>query len=209
MILAEHAPPPLRSDLRLSRQEAPDGPRFVVKDPDTRRFYQFREAEYAIVRRLDGVRTPNAIARDVSSELDAELEGEDVADFVEQLGRLGLLEGTAKGRQRQPWVQGTPLWVRFKAFDPDPLLDRWIDRLRILFTPHFVGLSAATIVLALVLTAIQHDQILRDMAPLWRLENLALAWITVLLVTTGHEFAHAFTCKRFGGEVHEMGFLLI
>jgi putative peptide zinc metalloprotease protein len=29
------------------------------------------------------------------------------------------------------------------------------------------------------------------------------------LVTTAHEFAHGLTCKRFGGQVHEIGFLLI
>jgi multidrug resistance efflux pump len=33
--------------------------------------------------------------------------------------------------------------------------------------------------------------------------------LTILFVTTAHEFAHGFACKRFGGEVHEVGFLLI
>jgi multidrug resistance efflux pump len=31
----------------------------------------------------------------------------------------------------------------------------------------------------------------------------------VLVVTTAHEFAHGLTCKHFGGEVHEIGFLLL
>jgi multidrug resistance efflux pump len=208
-IMMENSPPALRGDLRLSRREAQDGLRFVVKVPDTRRFYQFREAEYAIIRRLDGVRSAEAIAREASLELAAELEAADVEEFVDQLRRSGLLEGAAEARRRQPWVQGTPLWIRFKAFDPDALLERWIGRLRFFFTPHFVALSAATILLALVLTVIQHDAILRDMARLWRIENLVLAWVTVLVVTAGHEFAHGFTCKRFGGEVREMGFLLI
>lgn len=207
--MKELAHPPLRKDVRLIRQDAPDGPRFVVKDPDTRRFYQFREAEHAVIRRLDGVTPLDVIAREVSDELDTELEAGDLEPFVRQLGHLGLLEGTAKGRQKEPWIRGTVLWVRFKAFDPDPLLNRMIGKVRFFFTPYFVMLSGATILLALVLTATEHAAILRDMARLWSLENLLLAWITMLLVTAGHEFAHGLTCKRFGGEVHEMGFLLI
>lgn len=50
---------------------------------------------------------------------------------------------------------------------------------------------------------------MRDVARLYRFDALLLAWVTILLVTTAHEFAHALTCKRFGGEVHEIGFLLL
>lgn len=38
---------------------------------------------------------------------------------------------------------------------------------------------------------------------------MLLAWITILCVTACHEFAHGLTCKHFGGEVREMGFMLI
>src|SRR5438128_4095523 len=48
-----------------------------------------------------------------------------------------------------------------------------------------------------------------DLRGLWRFDALVLAWLTVLLVTVIHEFGHGLTCKHFGGEVHEMGFLLI
>ena len=30
-----------------------------------------------------------------------------------------------------------------------------------------------------------------------------------MLATTLHEFAHGLTCKHFGGEVHEVGFLML
>jgi multidrug resistance efflux pump len=36
-----------------------------------------------------------------------------------------------------------------------------------------------------------------------------LAWVILGLVTTGHEFAHGLTCKHYGGEVHEIGFMLM
>src|SRR5205085_829876 len=42
-----------------------------------------------------------------------------------------------------------------------------------------------------------------------RWETVLLAWLALLFVTTCHEFAHGLTCKRHGGEVHEVGFLMI
>jgi putative peptide zinc metalloprotease protein len=39
--------------------------------------------------------------------------------------------------------------------------------------------------------------------------SVAILWATLLLVTFIHELGHAFACKHFGGEVHEMGFMLV
>ncbi len=36
-----------------------------------------------------------------------------------------------------------------------------------------------------------------------------LAWLTVIAITTCHEFAHGLTCKHYGGENHEIGFRLM
>src|SRR2546429_948264 len=38
-------------------------------------------------------------------------------------------------------------------------------------------------------------------------ETFILAWFVILLVGITHEFAHGLTCKHFGGEVHELGFM--
>src|SRR5256884_5117449 len=40
-------------------------------------------------------------------------------------------------------------------------------------------------------------------------ETFILAWFVILLVGITHEFAHGLTCKHYGGEVHEVGFLLM
>ena len=38
---------------------------------------------------------------------------------------------------------------------------------------------------------------------------VVVLWFTALAVILIHELGHAFTCKYFGGEVHEMGFMLM
>ena len=39
--------------------------------------------------------------------------------------------------------------------------------------------------------------------------NLALIWITTIIIKSIHELGHGLTCKHFGGEVHEVGVMLL
>lgn len=202
--------PLLRADLLVTRMETPEGPRFVLKDPLTRRYFRLRETEYSIARRLDG-RTPLAeLAPAISAELDLDLDLDSLEAFVAQLHRQGLLDDpAAPPPPRQGFVRGTPLYLRFRAFDPDRLLDWLVGKVRFFFTPYFVVGSAALLVWAILTVVTQHGAIMQDLARLWNFQSLLLAWLAILFVVTLHEFGHGLTCKHFGGRVHEMGFLLI
>ncbi|HXF96266.1 MAG TPA: efflux RND transporter periplasmic adaptor subunit [Gemmatimonadales bacterium] len=203
--------PKLRTDLVVSRQDTPEGPCFVLKDPLTRRFFRLKAAEYAVARRLDGVSPLDAVARQAGAELGVDATAEALAPFVEQLRRRGLLagaDGVAPSAGRSVF-QGNLLWLRLKAFDPDRLFDRLVGKVGFCFTPRFVIASGVLIGWAAVTTVLNHREIAGDLARLWSFESLFFAWVTMLTVTTLHEFAHGLTCKRFGGQVHEIGFLLI
>ena len=54
-----------------------------------------------------------------------------------------------------------------------------------------------------------HRELVSGFSGVLRWELVALAWLTLMVVTTLHEFAHGLTCKHHGGEVHEVGFLLM
>jgi hypothetical protein len=205
--------PKLRTDLVVSRQATPEGPVFVLKDPAAGRFFRFREAEHFIAEQLDG-RTPlEAIRQRVKDRVGAPVSLESLGQFIERLGRLGLLE--ADGAESRPRaaprgrVRGSLLYLRFPAFDPDRLFTRLLPLVRFCFTPWFLALSGALILLAAGITVVHWEGITRDFLRFFRLETLFLAWLTVLAVTTAHEFAHGLTCKRFGGEVRELGFMLL
>src|SRR6185369_6742390 len=53
------------------------------------------------------------------------------------------------------------------------------------------------------------NEIIDGIGSLYSLSALPVIIAVVFLVISAHEFAHGFTCKHFGGEVREMGFLLI
>ena len=207
------AAPLLRDDLLISKQVTRGETFFVVKDPVTRRFFRFREAEYCVARQLDGATPLETVRERVAAELGAEPEPGVLEGFVAQLGRQGLLareDGTGHpAPSGNRFFGGTALWLRLKAFDPDRLCNRLEPRVRFCFTPAFVALAIAVIVSGLTIVLSNRAELGPDVRRLWGAHGLVLIWTAIFAVTMLHEFAHGLTCKHFGGEVHELGFLLI
>ncbi len=212
MVTAASTRAKLRADLVVSEQRQAEGLFFVLKDPATGRFLRFREPEYFIARQLDGESPLDEIQKRTQQKFGSEISLDALGQFTETLRRLGLLEDKATGRASpttKRHVRGNLLYLRFPAFDPDRFLERLAPSLGAFFTPAFLVSSALAVLLAFGVTLLNRAEIQRDLAGLWRFDALLLAWLVILSVTGIHELAHAFTCKRFGGEVREMGFMLI
>jgi multidrug resistance efflux pump len=200
----------LRNDLVVSRQEAPDGVAYVIKLPESGRFFRLKEAEYFIARQLDGSTSLEEIRSRAEARFGAGVPPAVLERFVARLRLIGLLQGARQAQAASPGrrIRGDPFYLRIKVADPDRLLG-WLDaRLGFVFTPWFLLGSAALIVAAALVTLEHGAAIGRDVAALFRLDVLLFAWVTVLSVSTLHEMAHGLTCKHFGGEVHEIGFLV-
>ena len=202
--------PRLRSDLAVRRQQTAKGEIHVIKDPLSGEFYRLGEAEWFITRRLDG-ETPLDVVRESAEErFGATLRAGTLDAFIRTLDKAGLLEGAAKKRSgRRRRMRGGLLYARAALFDPDRLLGRLAPRLWFFFTPAFVVLSAVVIVLALAATIGNWSTIAQDLAGLYRLSAIPLVLAVAFVVGSAHELAHGLTCKRLGGEVHEIGFMLI
>jgi multidrug resistance efflux pump len=201
----------LRTDLRISRQEAPEGAVYVLKQPDSGAYFRFREAEHFIARQLDGRTSLEEIRRRAAERFGSEVPAAAVERFVGRLRHAGLLQGAAAPAPSRPGgrIRGDALYLRFRIMDPDRLLGWLATRLGFFFTPWFFLGSGALILAAMAVTVDARAEIAADVAALFRLDVLLFAWVTVLSVSALHEMAHGLTCKRFGGEVHEIGFLII
>ena len=203
----------LRSDLIFSRQGEGEKSGFVIKDPVARRFYRFGEMEYFIAQQLDGATSPETVQQRVTERFGATPSLKTLEEFEARLRTLRLVESDPSERKAERKtsgrVGGSLLYMRLKAVDPDHFFSRLVTKVQFLFTPFFIVLSAACILLALRLTVHNWSEISRQLAVMLRFQSLLLAWLVVLLVVTLHEFAHGLTCKHFGGHVNEIGFLLI
>ena len=205
--------PRVRRDLRISEQSVEGKTTFVVKDPTTGRFFRFGPTEHFIVQQLDGATSVEAVQRRFEAAFGTPLSPESIGEFVATLRRLGLLEtGRPDGEratQRGRPFRGNPLYFQLKAVDPDRLLGRLLPKAGFFFTRSFLIVSLALIGLAFAVSVTNSVEIGRDLLRLYRVQALLVAWLTIFGVTAAHEFAHGLACKRFGGEVHEMGALLI
>ncbi len=197
----------LRDDLIISRQGTGADTAYVVKDPETRRFFRLREAEYFIARQLDGVTPLDLVRQRAEEHFGASLSQETLDKFIGRLRQLGVLEDQSdesrRSAKRRGTVRGNLLYLRFKAFDPDRLFNALIGKIRFFFTRQFLAISAGLILTATAITIANWGAIGKDLASLLSFETLLLAWLTVVLVTMAHEFAHGLTCKHFGGEVRD------
>ena len=208
--------PRLRCDLVVSRQETPGGVVFVVKDPSVGRFVRFREPEYFIAQQLDGETSLDEVRRRGEQQFGAALPEATLQQFTQKLQTLGLLDQPTEQAQRQHAlspkrgrIRGNIFYLRFKVFDPDQFFEAALPKLSFLFTSQFAWFSAITILVAIGLTISNWAELHHSFARLYRVQSILLAWFTLLGIVIGHEFAHGLTCKRFGGKVHEVGFMLI
>ena len=207
------AAPRLRRDLTVSRLETANGGFLIVKHPVSGRFYRFREAERFIAEQLDG-ETPLDVIRERTEErFGAALGADTLKAFVQNLDKIGLLDTgkpTAKRNPgRGPQIRGSLLYLRFAFFDPDRLLGRLVPRLRFFFTRPFLVLSAVPILLAFAITFANAREIAGDLPRLYQASAILPLLALILVVASIHEFAHGLTCKHFGGEVHELGFMVM
>jgi putative peptide zinc metalloprotease protein len=204
--------PKLRSDLTLRSQVAKDGRFLIVKDPELAQFFRFGETEEYILRQLDGKTTLDTIRMRVEEHFGDVLEPEVLQGFIDDLDANGMLEGSARSSARSGHrgrMRGSWLYLRFKLFDPTRIFDWLAGGTAFFYTAFFLALSAAVILLAVDTAIVNSSDLLKGFRDVAAPSAIPL-YVAVAFITIGlHEFAHGLTCRHFGGEVHEIGFLLI
>ncbi len=207
--------PKFRDDLIISRQEFEKVTYYVIKDPITRKFFRIKEFEYFITRKLDGKTSTDLIIQGFQDQFHIQLPLPTLDKFIRQMDSLGFLESEATEREltRLQYQKQTfwskLLFIKLKGFDPDRFLNRMIKPLRFIFTPYFLVLSALVILWASVITYTNWGDLGYSFGGIFKIATILKVWAAIFIVVVLHEFAHALTCKYFGGEVHEMGFLLL
>ena len=129
--------PQLRHDLRFSEQVTPEQRIFIVKDPRNDRFYKVREAEHFIARQLDGRTSLEMVAGRAETQLSMAVSTEALRPFLDHLDRLGLLESPDchGAKPRNTSVRGDVFALRWKAYDPDRLLNWLVHKGVVLLHP--------------------------------------------------------------------------
>ncbi len=191
--------------------------RFVVKHPDSGHFFEIGEQEHFLLTHLDAATDRDSLSREFEARFGQPLAADDVDDFVGLAEQQGLLcdggtEGQRDGESAakpQKAARQSILYWRKNLVDPDRFFT-WLEpRIRFCWSPLFVVLASLSILAAIWLVWIGRLELIESFRSSLRWESAVLAWFTLLVVIALHESAHGLTCKHFGGEVREIGFLLM
>jgi putative peptide zinc metalloprotease protein len=126
---------------------------------------------------------------------------------------LAVLERIRDERQGRV-DQSSMLYISFKAWDPDKTLAKLDPILSWMYTSQFILFSILLFIVAMYFVAGDWTRVQHDTASLYSFADKSAYdiwsfWLLLLLLGAIHEFGHGLTCKHFGGDVHQMGFLLI
>ncbi|MEL7500163.1 MAG: biotin/lipoyl-binding protein [Planctomycetota bacterium] len=215
-----------RVDLEFNRQQYQGRDYWVIKDPITLKYYRFEEEEFALLQMMDGETSPDQIKRRFDFEFAPQkISMQELFQFIGMLYRSSLLVSEAPNQgvelkergettQAREWQQSLTniLAIRFRGFDPDRalgVLDRYIGWL---FSWTAFAIIAVLWLAALGLILAQFESF-QNKLPSFQDFFAAENWIWLALVLAGtkviHEFGHGLACKRFGGQCHEMGVMLL
>ena len=216
----------LRADLLVSEVPLSGSTTWILKDPLTVEHFQFSAEEYAL---MDWLREPVTIAelqRRFNRRFSPQtIRPEVIWEFLSRLHTAGLTFSDSAGqgselllrrdrdRARKVAFSWTKLLgIRFRGFDPDRFLTAVHNDFRWFFSPLTLVPALALVVCAMSLL-FGHFAEFRDRLPELNafVDPRNLVWLLLAIgaVKVLHEFGHALACKYFGGEVHEMGFMLL
>jgi len=216
--------PRLRSHAQIHRHVYRGQDWYVLQDHSTGQFNRLPPEAYFFVGLMDGRRTMGEIWEAAARRLgDAIPTQDEVIGLLSRLHQSDMLMGDippdmVEIRERQQRVRRNRFWsmlrspmaMRFPLFDPDRFLNSTLPLLRPLFGVIGLTLWALVVGYALIQVVSHWSDLTSNLADrVLSLENLALLWLVYPVVKVIHEFAHAYAVKLWGGEVHEMGVMLL
>jgi putative peptide zinc metalloprotease protein len=216
--------PMLLARARLHRHRYRGELWYLLQDPASGRVHRFTAAARLLLAAMDGQRTVDDLWRLAQRQLGDDAPTQD--EVIRLLGQLhasdllttnvppDVLEVFERGhktessKRRRSWAN--PMAVRIPLWDPGTFLDRHARAWRLIWSRWGAAAWCAVVIPALVfvpqhwadLTGNLSDRVLQA-------NNLLLLAIVFPLLKAFHEMGHATATHAGGGEVHDMGVMML
>lgn len=219
--------PKLRAGAQISRQFYRGERWYVVRDPAGNQYHRLSDAAYMFVGLLDGSRTIGEAWELVGGQLaDNAPTQPEVIQILSQLYSANLIETNispdatvllrrhkrqmmhkAKGRLMNIMFPRIPLW------DLDWFLKMWMPVMKPMLSWAGAIVWLAVVIVATVLLAPHWDLLKKQGMESINLYanpiNAFWLYFAFAVIKFIHELGHGFMCRRFGGEVHELGIMFL
>lgn len=201
---------------------------WIVKNPTTLKYNQFKDVYWQVIRLFDGTRTRTEILEALNRRLTTPVTLDLILEYEEFLREKDLMEQSAAERsltlldkykslrhkKAEEKAEGfNPFFIMFHVVDPDRFLNRTIKYVGWIWSP---PVAIATFIASLWTAWI----FAQNWGPLWSgtmdlYHFLGKPFLDILhfffilsVIGAIHEFAHAYALKKYGGECHDIGFAL-
>ena len=213
----------LRAQVKIQRQHFRGEKWYVLEDPFNNQYFRLRPEAYDFLARLNPRQTVEEVwLKCLELNPDTAPGQEEIIQLLSQLYHANLIhyelpadsqkffERYKKRKSKETKATLTNImFAKFPFLDPNDFLNRVSLYIRIFFNPVtfliWLGMFGFAVKLALDNWSDLLDQSQSVLAP----QNLPLLYLCVIVIKACHEFGHAFLCKKYGGEVHKMGIMLM
>jgi putative peptide zinc metalloprotease protein len=220
--------PGLRKDLGILRQVQLGEVNWIIKNPGTRKYHQFKNWQWQIIQLFDGRRTREQIREQIARASGQDVKLQLVLEYEEFLRRLELLHESVAERnlglldkfnsfrhqKAEEKTEGFNIFfIMFHVLDPDRFLNKTVKYVRWMWSKPMVLATLAASFWTLGVFVNNWEAIFTGTMDLYHffgkpLVQVAQFFSILIVVGTIHEFAHAYATKVYGGECHDIGFAL-
>lgn len=183
----------------------PQEEKYLILDTATQSTYRIGTSEYLILKHFNEALTVEEVGYRLRAESNVNIPYDKLNQFVVKARNLGMLVDIDDSWRRR--IEPSKAFTfRIKFFNPGPLLEYLIVRLRSLKSYLFPLLAG------LILTALTINFL--NLGELWILKSQRFMYYMPLLVlllyglSIGHELLHGLAAKWYGFDVTEVGFHL-
>lgn len=216
--------PKLRSHAKLHRHVYRGQLWYLLQDPSSGRVNRFTPAARLAISLMDGSRTVSEIWEICSRKLTDDAPTQD--EIIHLLGQLHAADllwsdvspdvaesferGEKEERARYRRSFANPMAIRLPLWDPDAFLNRFPKLIAWIWGPWGAALWLAVVLPALFLIAPHWPELSNNFSDrVLAIDNLFIVYLIFPLLKAFHELGHASATKSRGGEVHDIGLILL
>jgi len=216
--------PRLRGHVRIHRHAYRGEVWYVMEDRIAGKYHRFNPASHRVISLMDGKRDMAAVwgrltglladdtpAQEEVIRLLGQLHGADLIQCDVDPDVAELFERGSKERRRKFMGRFmNPISLRFPLWDPDRILVWMLRWLGPLIGRWGLLLWLAVVLPALFLAPLYWPDLTRNFnEQLLAMDNLLIMALVFPVVKAVHELGHGLATRARGGEVHEMGVMLL
>lgn len=216
--------PCLRRHARLHRMRYRGQLWYLLQDPISNQVHRFTPAARFVIAAMNGERSVQQLWELANRRLGEDAPTQD--DIIRLLGQLHAADllrsdatpdtaeayerGQRQARQVRQRSYMNPMAIRIHLFDPDALLNKLRPLIDLAWSK-WGGIFWLLVVLpALLLVPLHWDELGGNFSDrVLAADNLLMLWLVFPLIKALHEFGHAAATKRGGGEVHDVGVVML